>query len=205
MDATAATITTHAPTYSCRQTEHQVRSFSFLTTLYDNARTQRTKSRADAGSDGSLVHRYHADLQPAVGGCEEKGGDVVGVGELQQPLSEPGLVPAGTRTQVWVSNVQMLMPLPGEQMTNYPLVGYRRALMVVRPSTVSEKWESKGSWVLSSSCCRSLTEDHKSSLCQTEGWNEGASRKKQKTKKQKQSIWKPYLERMETLSWPGTS
>ena len=28
---------------------------------------------------------------------------------------------------------------------------------MVRPSTVSEKWESKGSWVLSSSCCRSLT------------------------------------------------
>lgn len=34
--------------------------------------------------------------------------------------------------------------------------------MVVRPSTVSEKWESKGSWVLSSSCCRSLREDHRS-------------------------------------------
>lgn len=33
--------------------------------------------------------------------------------------------------------------------------------MVVRPSTVSEKWESNGSWVLSSSCCRSLTEDPK--------------------------------------------
>lgn len=31
--------------------------------------------------------------------------------------------------------------------------------MVVRPSTVSEKWESKGSWVLSSNCCRSLTHD----------------------------------------------
>lgn len=38
---------------------------------------------------------------------------------------------------------------------------YLRALMVVRPSTVSEKWESNGSWVLSSSCCRSLTQDPK--------------------------------------------
>lgn len=47
---------------------------------------------------------YHADLQPAVGGCEEERGDVVGVGELQQPLPEPGLVPAGTRRQVWVFN-----------------------------------------------------------------------------------------------------
>lgn len=34
---------------------------------------------------------------------------------------------------------------------------YLRALIVVRPSTVSEKWQSKGSWVLSSNCCRSLT------------------------------------------------
>lgn len=34
---------------------------------------------------------------------------------------------------------------------------YLRALIVERPSTVSEKWESRGSWVLSSSCCRSLT------------------------------------------------
>lgn len=39
--------------------------------------------------------------------------------------------------------------------------------MVVRPSTVSEKWESKGSWVLSSSCCRSLTGEHPGRLCQT--------------------------------------
>lgn len=34
---------------------------------------------------------------------------------------------------------------------------YLRARIVVRPSTVSEKWESKGSCVLSSNCCRSLT------------------------------------------------
>lgn len=41
----------------------------------------------------------------------------------------------------------------------YVSLNYLRALMVVRPSTVSEKWESKGSWVLSSNCCRSLTHD----------------------------------------------
>lgn len=29
--------------------------------------------------------------------------------------------------------------------------------MVGSPSTVSEKWDSRGSWVLSSSCCRSLS------------------------------------------------
>lgn len=51
------------------------------------------------------MHRYHADLQPAVGGCEEEGGDVVGVGELQQPLPEPWLVPAGTRRQICKSGV----------------------------------------------------------------------------------------------------
>lgn len=34
---------------------------------------------------------------------------------------------------------------------------YLRARIVERPSTVSEKWESKGSCVLSSNCCRSLT------------------------------------------------
>lgn len=41
---------------------------------------------------------------------------------------------------------------------------YLRALIVVRPSTVSEKWESKGSWVLSSSCCRSLTRRQRTQL-----------------------------------------
>lgn len=90
MDATAATITTHAPTYSCRETEKQVRSEG---------------GGGGAGSTqapvhGAPVHGYHANLQPAVGGCEEEGGDVVGVGELQQPLSEPGLVPAGTRRHI---------------------------------------------------------------------------------------------------------
>lgn len=40
------------------------------------------------------LKHYHADLQPAVGCCEEERGDVVGISELQQPLSEPGLIPA---------------------------------------------------------------------------------------------------------------
>lgn len=37
---------------------------------------------------------YHADFQPTVGSRKEEGSDIVGVGELQQPLSEPGLVSA---------------------------------------------------------------------------------------------------------------
>lgn len=63
--------------------------------------------------------------------------------------------------------------------------------MVVRPSTVSEKWESKGSWVLSSSCCRSLTQDHKTSLCQTQGWNKGGSRKNKNKTKNLETIFRP--------------
>lgn len=64
-----------------------------MTALYDN--------RGVAGADWLLMHRYHADLQPTVGGREEEGSDVVGVSELQQPLSEPGLVPAGRRRRIW--------------------------------------------------------------------------------------------------------
>lgn len=56
--------------------------------------------RGAADADWLQVHRYHADLQPAVGGCEEEGGDVVGIGELQQPLPEPGLVPAGRQRRI---------------------------------------------------------------------------------------------------------
>ena len=48
----------------------------------------------------------------------------------------------------------MLLNKPGRGVS--PNRGYLKARMVVRPSTVSEKWESRGSWVLSSSCCRSL-------------------------------------------------
>lgn len=63
--------------------------------------------------------------------------------------------------------------------------------MVVRPSTVSEKWESSGSWVLSSSCCRSLAGDHRSSLGQTKGWNKGGSRKtKQSNTENLERIWR---------------
>lgn len=76
--------------------------------------------------------------------------------------------------------------------------------MVVRPSTVSEKWESKGSWVLSSSCCRSLKEDHKSRLIRRRsGTEEALEKRKAGTeealgKRKKLRIWKPYLSQMKT-------
>lgn len=52
--------------------------------------------------------RYHADLQPAVGGGEEEWGDVVGVSVLQQPLSEPGLIPAKREDLIHVKTSQTL-------------------------------------------------------------------------------------------------
>lgn len=56
------------------------------------------RSAADAA--WLQMHGYHADLQPAVGGCEEEGRDVVGIRELQQPLPEPGLVPEGRHRRI---------------------------------------------------------------------------------------------------------
>lgn len=55
--------------------------------VLDQNRSQGSGSERQAGS-------YHADLQPPVGRREEERGDVVGVRELQQPVSEARFVPA---------------------------------------------------------------------------------------------------------------
>lgn len=121
---------------------------------------------------------HRADLQPAVGGRQEQVGGVVGVRQLQHSLLEASFMPETFRTNhpfmVKTSNKTNLQTQTSSfgRFTNIqsirrksngdenPValrrdrprapVSYLKARMVVRPSAVSEKWQSRGSWVESS-------------------------------------------------------
>lgn len=60
----------------------------------------------------------------------------------------------GSNYQVFVDRYLLRIQLPNQQ--NEHMFTHLNARMVVSPSAVSEKWQSRGSWVLSSSSWRSL-------------------------------------------------
>lgn len=123
---------------------------------------------------------HHADFQPTVGSSEEERCDIISIRKLQKSLLKSGLIPTVYHTDKliiiirnnhlfhWLfcfihsSNVISLTLL---LVISSGVDPHLKARMVVRPSTVSEKWESNGSWVLSSSWCRSLNgHTHRSPL-----------------------------------------